>query len=83
MTCHNNRAQGAVFRESTAEEKELARIYNRFYLALQLRDLCHEMPLHTVARKYEMPRGTIQTLAQTCQGFAAGVIKFCEQMGYG
>ncbi|KXJ95571.1 DEAD/DEAH box helicase [Microdochium bolleyi] len=79
----NKMAQGAVFRESNAEEKELARIYNRFYLALQLRDLCHEMPLHVVARKYEMPRGTIQTLAQTCQGFAAGVIKFCEQMGYG
>ena len=41
------------------------------------------MPLHIVARKYEMPRGTVQTLSQTCQGFAAGVIKFCEQMGYG
>lgn len=68
---------------STAEEKELARVYHRFYLALQLRDLCNEMPVHRVAQKYETPRGTVQTLAQTCQGFAAGMIKFCEQMGWG
>lgn len=70
-------------KSSTAEEKELTRVYHRFYLALQLRDLCNEMPVHRVAQKYEMPRGTVQTLAQTCQGFAAGMIKFCEQMGWG
>lgn len=68
---------------STPAEKEVARIYHRFYLAFQLRDLCNEMPVHRVAQKYEMPRGTVQTLAQTCEGFAAGMIKFCEQMGWG
>lgn len=41
------------------------------------------MPIHSVARKYEQPRGVVQTLSQTCQGFAAGMIKFCEQMGWG
>jgi DNA polymerase theta len=30
-----------------------------------------------------MPRGSVQTLAQTCEGFAAGMIKFCETMGWG
>lgn len=30
-----------------------------------------------------MPRGVVQNLSQTCQGFAAGMIKFCEQMGWG
>lgn len=75
--------RGGSLKESTPEEKELARIYHRFYLALQLRDLCNEMPVHHVARKYDVPRGTVQTLAQTCQGFAAGMIKFCEQMGWG
>ena len=30
-----------------------------------------------------MPRGSVQSLAQTCQGFAAGMIKFCETMGWG
>ena len=36
-----------------------------------------------VARKYDVPRGMVQNLSQTCQGFAAGMIKFCEQMGWG
>ncbi|KJZ73614.1 hypothetical protein HIM_06947 [Hirsutella minnesotensis 3608] len=75
--------QGTPLKETTPAEKELARVYRRFYLALQLRDLCNEMPIHVVARKYDMPRGTVQTLSQTCQGFAAGMIKFCEQMGWG
>lgn len=68
---------------STPEQKELARVYHRFYLALQLQDICNEMPVYRVAQKYDMLRGTVQTLAQTCQGFAAGMIKFCEQMGWG
>ncbi|CAM1506524.1 Fc.00g061650.m01.CDS01 [Cosmosporella sp. VM-42] len=76
-------AQGATFKEITPEDKEMARIYRRFYLALQLRDLCNEVPIHMVARKYDMPRGTVQNLSQTCQGFGAGMIKFCEQMGWG
>lgn len=70
-------------KETTPEEEEIARIYKRFYTALQLRDLCNEMPIHAVARKYDLPRGSIQNLAQTCHGFAAGMIKFCERMGWG
>ena len=76
-------AQGAILKEKTQEEKDLARVYRRFYLALQLRDLCNEVPVHVVAHKYDVPRGTVQNLSQTCQGFAAGMIKFCEQMGWG
>lgn len=70
-------------KESTPQEVETARVYKRFYSALQLRDLCNEMPIHAVARKYDMPRGIVQNLAQTCHGFAAGIIKFCERMGWG
>ncbi|KAH7188933.1 P-loop containing nucleoside triphosphate hydrolase protein [Fusarium flagelliforme] len=76
-------AQGATLRETTQEEKQIARIHRRFYLALQLRDLCNEVPIHIVARKYDVPRGMVQNLSQTCQGFAAGMIKFCEQMSWG
>ncbi|KAH6660154.1 P-loop containing nucleoside triphosphate hydrolase protein [Truncatella angustata] len=79
----NKMAQGGKMKESTPEEQELSRIYGRFYLALQLRDLCNECPVHVVARKYDTPRGSVQTLAQTCQGFAAGMVKFCEGMGWG
>lgn len=70
-------------KQSTSEESETARIYRRFYAALQLRDLCNEMPIHAVARKYDLPRGVVQNLAQTCHGFAAGMIKFCERMNWG
>ncbi|EPQ64153.1 Bgt-3071 [Blumeria graminis f. sp. tritici] len=79
----NKMAQGGVMKESTPQEIETARIYRRFYTALQLRDLCNEIPIHSVARKYNIPRGNVQTLAQTCHGFAAGMIKFCERMGWG
>lgn len=36
-----------------------------------------------MARKYGIPRGFVQTLAQTCEGFAAGMISFCDRMGWG
>lgn len=70
-------------KETTAEEKEVAQRYRRFYLALQLRDFSNEMPIHRIAQKYDTPRGAVQSLSQTCQGFAAGMIKFCEHMGWG
>lgn len=78
-----SRAQGGTIKETTTDEKEVVRVYRRFYMALQLRDLCNEMPIHAVARKYDLPRGAVQTLSQNCHGFAAGMIKFCEQMGWG
>ncbi|KAJ0164268.1 DNA polymerase theta [Colletotrichum tanaceti] len=79
----NRLAQGSTLKETTAEEKETARVHRRFYMAFQLRDLCNEMPIHAVARKYDVPRGAVQTLSQTCHGFAAGMIKFCQHMGWG
>ena len=41
------------------------------------------MPIRLVARKFDVPRGFVQTLAQTCEGFAAGMIQFCDKMGWG
>ncbi|KAK2046944.1 DEAD/DEAH box helicase [Colletotrichum somersetense] len=79
----NRLAQGSTLKETTAEEKETVRVHRRFYMAFQLRDLCNEMPIQAVARKYDVPRGAVQTLSQTCHGFAAGMIKFCEHMGWG
>ncbi|OAP59495.1 hypothetical protein AYL99_06793 [Fonsecaea erecta] len=74
---------GAQLKENTAEEIHLARIYRRAYCAFQLRDLCNEMPIHEISLKYSVPRGQVQTLAQSCHGFAAGMIKFCERMDWG
>ena len=72
-----------VLPEGTVEELDTARRYRRFYAAFQLRDLCNEIPIHVVAHKYDMARGFVQSLAQTCGGFAAGMIKFCERMRWG
>ncbi|KAK4165689.1 P-loop containing nucleoside triphosphate hydrolase protein [Cladorrhinum sp. PSN259] len=79
----NKMLHGGMLKQSTPEEKDTARRYYRFYQALQLRDLCNEMPIHRVAQKYDTPRGMVQSLAQTSQGFATGMVKFCETMGWG
>ena len=72
---------GGSLPESTSEEAATVRTYRRAYACLQLRDLCNEVPIHDIALSYEVPRGQVQNLAQTCHGFAAGIIKFCERMG--
>ncbi|KIX96979.1 uncharacterized protein Z520_07093 [Fonsecaea multimorphosa CBS 102226] len=74
---------GAQLKENTTEEIRMARVYRRAYSAFQLRDLCNEMPIHEVSLKYSVPRGQVQTLAENCHGFAAGMIKFCERMEWG
>lgn len=66
--------------ESTTQEIRTARIYRRVYSTFALRDICNEIPISTIALRYNLPRGHIQTLAQTCHGFAAGMIKFCQRM---
>ena len=74
---------GATLKESTQSEINFARVCRRMYAAFQLRDLCNESPVHGVARKYDVPRGFVQNLSQQCQSFAAGMIKFCDRMGWG
>ncbi|KAI4091112.1 MAG: hypothetical protein LQ344_004340 [Seirophora lacunosa] len=74
---------GKQFTEEDGEQIKLARIYRRFYAAFQLRDLCNEVPIHRIAKKFEIQRGFVQTLAQTCEGFAAGMIQFCDTLGWG
>ncbi|KAL8809130.1 MAG: hypothetical protein Q9200_003695 [Gallowayella weberi] len=74
---------GRQLPEDDEEQRRVARVHRRFYAAFQLRDLCHEVPIPTIARKYEVARGLVQTLAQTCEGYAAGMISFCDIMGWG
>ncbi|KAJ5245905.1 Helicase C-terminal [Penicillium chermesinum] len=74
---------GASLKESTPSQINQARIYRRAYAAFQLRDISNEVPLSTIASRYKIPRGTVQTLAQQCHGFAAGIVKFCQRMNWG
>lgn len=70
-------------KESTTEQMNQARIYRRAYTAFQLRDLSNEVSLQVISNRYKIPRGGVQTLAQQCHGFAAGIVKFCQRMGWG
>ncbi|KAJ5278720.1 Helicase C-terminal [Penicillium angulare] len=74
---------GASLKEVTPEQIQKARVYRRAYAAFQLRDLSNEAPLSVIAQRYRIPRGTVQTLAQQCHGFAAGIVKFCQRMNWG
>ncbi|CAG8072909.1 unnamed protein product [Penicillium salamii] len=74
---------GASLKETDSNQMKQARIYRRAYTAFQLRDLSNEVPISTIATRYNIPRGTIQTLAQQCHGFAAGIVKFCQRMNWG
>ncbi|KAL4808674.1 hypothetical protein BDV18DRAFT_132888 [Aspergillus unguis] len=74
---------GGSLKEDKPEHLTQARIYRRAYTAFQLRDLSNEVPLQTISNRYNIPRGGVQTLAQQCHGFAAGIVKFCQRMGWG
>lgn len=74
---------GTNLKENTPDEISRARTYRRAFAAFQLRDLCNEIPVHKVSSRYSVPRGFVQNLAQTCHGFAAGMVKFCQRMGWG
>lgn len=74
---------GKSLPENTDQEVRSASIYRRCYVAFQLRDLCNEMPIHTVAQRYKVSTGSVQSLSQVCEGFGAGVIQFCDRMGWG
>ena len=66
--------------ERTPDEIRIARIYRRVYSTFALRDICNEVPINTISLRYNLPRGQVQNLAQTCHGFAAGMVKFCHRM---
>lgn len=70
-------------KENTPEQVKAGIVYRRAYTAFQLRDLSNEVPLSAIAARYRIPRGAVQTLAQQCHGFAAGMVKFCQRMGWG
>ncbi|RAL08182.1 DEAD/DEAH box helicase [Aspergillus homomorphus CBS 101889] len=74
---------GGSLKENTPEQIKQARIYQRAYTAFQLRDLSNEVPLSVIASRYQIPRGNVQSLAQQCHGFAAGIVKFCQRMDWG
>jgi len=66
------RANFTLMTECTPESRRYNSVYSvgRFYTALALHDLAHEMPLSAVAAKYGATKGMLQSLQQAASTFA-------------
>ncbi len=68
--------------EKTDAQKETLRVHRRFYTALALHDLVHEIPIIHVARQYGATKGLLQTLQSAAGTFAGMVTVFCNKLGW-
>ncbi|KAM3622631.1 uncharacterized protein V6R79_001372 [Siganus canaliculatus] len=57
-------------------------IHKRFFTTLVLQDLVNEVPLGTVASKYNCSRGQLQSLQQSASTYAGMVMVFCKRLGW-
>uniref|UniRef100_A0A3Q3KVV4 DNA-directed DNA polymerase n=1 Tax=Mastacembelus armatus TaxID=205130 RepID=A0A3Q3KVV4_9TELE len=55
---------------------------HRFFTTLVLQDLVNEVPLGTVASKYNCNRGQLQSLQQSASTYAGMVTVFCKRLGW-
>lgn len=73
--------RGRVLTRTEQQRQSLA-AHRRFYAALALQDLVHEVPLNVVARRYGANRGMLQSLQSSSSTFAGMVTVFCEKLGW-
>lgn len=66
----------------TEQQRQSLAAHRRFYAALALQDLVHEVPLNVVARRYGANRGMLQSLQGSSATFAGMVTVFCEKLGW-
>ncbi|KHN89097.1 DNA polymerase I, thermostable [Toxocara canis] len=57
-------------------------VHLRFISALALFELINERPLITVARRFRINRGALQSLQQQSATYACMVVAFCERLGW-
>ena len=68
--------------ERTPAQRENLRVHRRFFTALALHDLVHEVPLVEVGRRYGATKGLLQTLQSAAGTFAGMVTVFCNRLGW-
>ena len=68
--------------ERTETQREAHRLHRRFFTALALHDLVHEVPIRRVARQYGATKGLLQTLQSAAGTFAGMVTAFCAKLGW-
>ena len=73
--------RGRILTRTDQHRQSLA-VHRRFFAALALQDLVHEVPLNVVARRYGANRGMLQSLQGSAATFAGMVTVFCEKLGW-
>ncbi|XP_076358965.1 DNA polymerase theta-like [Tachypleus tridentatus] len=76
------RAVRGQIKSSVARQAKSLLTHKRFYAALALNELVQEVPLSQVSRKYDCPKGVLQSLQQGAATFAGMVTVFCNRLGW-
>ncbi|XP_054156321.1 DNA polymerase theta-like [Oppia nitens] len=71
-----------MIRKSRHFRPEEHLIHKRFYSALALHDLVHEIPLKEVANKFKISKGVLQSMQQNSSSFAGMLTTFCNRLGW-
>ncbi|XP_040891156.1 DNA polymerase theta [Toxotes jaculatrix] len=72
---------GKIVAKTEKQRRQMA-IHKRFFTTLVLHDLVNEVPLGTVASKYNCNRGQLQSLQQSASTYAGMVTVFCKRLGW-
>ncbi|XP_023812203.2 DNA polymerase theta isoform X3 [Oryzias latipes] len=72
---------GKLVAKTEKQSRQMA-IHKRFFTTLVLQDLVNEVPLGTVASKYNCNRGQLQSLQQSASTYAGMVTVFCKRLGW-
>ncbi|XP_042167173.1 DNA polymerase theta [Oncorhynchus tshawytscha] len=72
---------GKLIVKTDRQRRQMA-IHKRFFTTLVLQDLVNEVPLGTVATKYNCSRGQLQSLQQSASTYAGMVTVFCRRLGW-
>ncbi|XP_041642292.1 DNA polymerase theta isoform X2 [Cheilinus undulatus] len=72
---------GKLVAKTEKQRRQMA-IHKRFFTTLVLQELVNEVPLPTVASKYNCNRGQLQSLQQSASTYAGMVTVFCKRLGW-
>ena len=76
------RAMRGTLRLADPQQRHCLGVHQRFYTALALHDLVHEVSLADVAVKFGATKGMLQGLQQAASTFAGMVTVFCQRLGW-
>ncbi|XP_035992816.1 DNA polymerase theta [Fundulus heteroclitus] len=72
---------GKIVAKTEKQLRQMA-VHKRFFTTLVLQDLVSEVPLGSVASKYNCNRGQLQSLQQSASTYAGMVTVFCKRLGW-